>query len=78
MPVFLFKCPKCSKTKERLARKRVDAPDCPDCRIAMVRDNIGPPSQVIERIDTGTSSRPVERLQDAVELTKERAKKGPS
>lgn len=50
---------------------------CPDCGAPLKRMATGPSVQVMERLDNGAMSHAVERLKDAEELNKDRARNDP-
>lgn len=76
MPLFNYACTTCGETKRRLCSVSQSAshPLCPKCEVIMARAPTGPTTQKKERLDNGVSPKAIERLDNAEELFRERAK----
>ena len=76
MPLFYFTCSKCFReTRKILNASEADKERyCPHCGYAMYRTPTGPSSQAKEILDNGLMPRAVERIANAEELFRERAK----
>lgn len=77
MALYIYYCPACN-SERNILNKPSGYFSCLNCNTQMVRKPEGPSSQVMEKLDNGRMPRAIERLADAEELSKERAKKGPS
>jgi putative FmdB family regulatory protein len=80
MPRYLFACAACKhKLGKRLeAGQQTNPQSCPRCGAVMERAPSPPSTQVLETLDNGIMARRVERLANAEELLRERAKSDPS
>lgn len=81
MPFYNFECE--DKTCGWVGRKLLNPgeqklrQECGDCGGPLTRMATGPSVQVMERLDNGAMSHAVERLKDAEELNKDRARNDP-
>ncbi len=77
MPLYYFKCNACnSQAKvfcklEKLKEEHV----CKTCGSVLVRNPQAPTTNIMETLDNGVMARAVERIADAEEIYKERAKR---
>ncbi len=74
MPLFCFLCPKCAATKRRICASAPDLEPCKGCGNAMDRVPGTPGVSVVEVLDNGCMSRPIERLSESPRLHLERNK----
>lgn len=74
MPLFRYACKSCNKVRERiLPVAQADRPgSCPACNGELERQPSGASASVVERIDTGTTVRSIERPAEAPRLFRER------
>jgi hypothetical protein len=79
MPLYYFMCTTCQLRGRKILKageQKLVWP-CPTCNNPLVRDPKPPSSQMKESLDNGVMTRRVERLQNAEELYRERAKNDP-
>lgn len=74
MGFYWFQCEACAK--RRLLPSKEAGP-CADCGGKMARAPKTPSSHVVEALDNGAMSRRLERLSNAEELYRDRAKQDP-
>lgn len=72
MPLYYFKCSHCGKTSRRILKPEEVAGQTCTCGAFTTRDPQPPTTRVVETLDNGVMTRPVERLADAERLFKER------
>ena len=72
MPLLKFKCETCGRPKERIIEVGQSPGDCAYCGGLLLHAPTGPTCQVIEKIDTGSMGKAVERLADGQRLRDER------
>ncbi len=73
MPLFRLWCEPCSTlTMATFPRRPVPTPYCPICK-GPREYIVNTGSRIVEIIDTGTMTRPVEQLQDVEKLHRDRA-----
>jgi DNA-directed RNA polymerase subunit RPC12/RpoP len=78
MPLYYFKCVACDATlKYMMDPDQVKDARCKQCEGKIKRQPRAPSTQVMERLDNGVMKRALERLSNAEELHKERAKSDP-
>lgn len=76
MPVFSFRCDSCGAQARRLLPAAPDEYLCV-CGKPMERNGAGPTSRATEVLDNGMMSRPLERLDNAEEIFRDRARADP-
>jgi hypothetical protein len=76
MPLFNFKCD-CGTKVRKLLPVAPGAYPCPACLTPMMRDSVAPTSRSTEVLDNGMMSRPLERLDNAEEIFRDRARTDP-
>lgn len=76
MPAYHFICLECycKQTRVFIDKSCVDTAKCLMCGGKIKRVVTGPSSQIMEKLDNGIMVKAVERLHNAEELFKERAK----
>ena len=74
MPVYAYHCPECGADHERIRAKPPTSQPCPKCGAEMARCPKGPGVAVMETLDNGAMSRPVERLTHQPRLHQEKIK----
>lgn len=72
MPLFNFKCDCGTKVRKLLAKTPLEFL-CPACLNPMMRDSFAPTSRSTEVLDNGAMTRPLERLDNAEEIFRDRA-----
>lgn len=72
MPVYRYRCPECGADHERIRAKPPESQPCPKCGAEMARAPKGPGVAVLETLDNGIMTRPVERVVDQPRLHREK------
>lgn len=77
MPQYRYVCSACGSERRRICPANIAATpwvSCSGCGGELVRAPSGPTSRVVERLDNGAMSRPLERLSEAERIFKEYAR----
>lgn len=79
MPLYNFVCTGCSERERKLLKpgEQIRAWECSKCGASLRREPKPPTTQMLESLDNGAMVRRVERLQNAEELYRDRAKNDP-
>jgi putative FmdB family regulatory protein len=77
MPLYYFRCGPCNSQIKVFCKpeKLQDERKCKTCGSNLVRNQQSPTTNVMEILDNGLMARAVERIADAEEVFKERARK---
>jgi PHP family Zn ribbon phosphoesterase len=76
VPAFNFAC-ECGNRVTKLRSAPPAEVSCPECGRPMKRAAMGPTSRCTEVLDNGAMSRPLERLDNAEEIFRDRARTDP-
>lgn len=77
MPAFNFICYACNNKRRMLRATGPSVAICVGCGLDMVRDTVAPTSRSTEVLDSGAMTRPLERLDNAEEIFRDRAHTDP-
>lgn len=79
MPLYYFFCETCQLHGRKVlkAGEQTRKWPCPTCGKALKREPKAPSTQMMETLDNGAMVKRVERLQNAEELHRDRAKQDP-